>query len=156
MKIDFKKLLPHIIAVIVFAAIGFTYFSPVLSGKAIKQSDIVNYIGMSKEINDFRDQTGEEALWTNSMFGGMPAYQISMVYHNNLLKYVDKIFSLWLPHPIHLVFIYMLGFYILVVVLGIDVWLAIAGAIAFAFSSYFFIIIEVGHNSKAHAIGYMA
>lgn len=156
MKIDFKKLFPYLIAVTVFLAICLVYFAPVLSGKGIKQGDIVNYTGASKEIKDFREKHGEEPLWTNAMFGGMPAYQISTVYYGNLLKYIDQAFGLWLPHPINLLFICMLGFYILLIVIEIDIWLAIAGAIAFGFSSYLFIIIEAGHNSKAHAIGYMA
>ena len=111
---------------------------------------------MSKEISDFRDKTGEEALWTNSMFGGMPAYQISVQYKGNVLRYLDGLMQLYLPQPAGMVFLYMIGFFILLLVLKVDKWLAIAGAIAFAFSSYLFIIFEAGHNSKAHAIGYMA
>lgn len=151
-----KKSYPYLLAIILFVALTLIYFSPLLEGKRLKQSDIVNFQGMSKEISDYRTKTGEEALWTNSMFGGMPAYQISVVYKGNLVKQVDKILKLGLPHPADLVFLYMLGFFILLLVLGVDVWLAIAGAIAFAFSSYFFIILEAGHNSKAHAIAYMA
>jgi xanthosine utilization system XapX-like protein len=91
------------------------------------------------------------------MFGGMPAYQISVVYASNLLKYVDAyIFRLHLPRPADYFFLYMVGFFILLLVLGVDPWLSVVGAIAFAFSSYFIIILEAGHNSKAHAIGYMA
>jgi len=111
---------------------------------------------MSKEISDYREATGEEALWTNSMFGGMPAYQISVQYKGNVLRYLDQLMQLYLPQPAGMVFLYMIGFFILLLVLKVDKWLAIAGAIAFAFSSYLFIIFEAGHNSKAHAIGYMA
>jgi hypothetical protein len=112
---------------------------------------------MSKEIQDFRAKTnGEEPLWTNSMFGGMPAYQISVIYHGNLLKYVNSILMLGLPHPAGYVFLYMLGFFILLLALEVDPWVAIVGAIAFGFSSYFFIILQAGHNSKAHAISFMA
>lgn len=155
-KIDFKTLLPYITAVIVFLAITMIYLSPLMEGKRIQQSDIMQFTGMSKEIVDFREKTGTEPLWTNSMFGGMPAYQISVVYQGNVLGYLDTILSLGLPHPANLVFLYFIGFFILLLVLKIDPWLAIAGSIAFAFSSYFFIIIEVGHNSKAHAIAYIA
>jgi hypothetical protein len=111
---------------------------------------------MSKEIADYRQATGEEALWTNSAFGGMPAYQISVQYKGNVLRYLDQLLQLYLPQPAGMVFLYMLGFFILLLVLRVDPWLAIAGAVAFGFSSYLFIILEAGHNSKAHAIGYMA
>lgn len=155
-NISFKRIAPYIIAVILFVIISLAYLNPLLEGKKLRQGDITRFKGMSKEVVDFREKSGEEALWTNSMFGGMPAYQISVDYKGNLVKYFDKIFRLGLPHPAGLVFLYMLGFYILLLVLRIDPWLSIAGAIAFGFSSYFFIILEAGHNSKAHAIGYMA
>ncbi len=155
-NIEFKKLLPYLAAVVIFLVITMVYFSPLLEGKKILQSDIVNFTGMSKEIVDFRAKTGQEPLWTNSMFGGMPAYQISANYTSNLVGYLDKVLTLGLPHPANLVFLYFLGFFILLLVMGVDPWLSIAGAAAFAFSSYFFIIIDAGHNSKAHAIAYMA
>jgi hypothetical protein len=149
-------LAPYLAAVVIFIAIIFVYFNPLLEGKKIKQSDIAQWKGMSKEIVDFRAKTGEEPLWTNSMFGGMPAYQISVQYKANLVRYIDDFFKLGLPHPAGLVFLYFIGFFILMLVLGIDPWLSIVGAIGFAFSSYFFFIFEAEHNSKAHAIGYMA
>jgi hypothetical protein len=155
-NIDFKKLLPYLAAIVIFLVVTLVYFSPLLEGKKILQSDIINFKGMSKEISDFRAQTGKEALWTNSMFGGMPAYQISVKYTANLVGYLDTILSLGLPHPANLVFLYFIGFFILLVVMKANPWLSIAGAAAFAFSSYFFIIIDAGHNSKAHAIAYMA
>ena len=155
-KIDFKQWLPYIGAVLIFLIITLVYFSPLLEGKRIHQSDIVQFTGMSKEIADFREKTGSEPLWTNSMFGGMPAYQISVIYKGNLLGYLDKILSLGLPHPASTVFLYFIGFFILLLVLKVNPWLSIAGAVAFAFSSYFFIILDVGHNSKAHAIAYVA
>ncbi|MFI5151036.1 MAG: YfhO family protein [Bacteroidia bacterium] len=155
---DFKKIIPHIAAVLIFIAITLAYFNPLLGGKKqLQQGDIQHYQGMSKEIADYRAQTGgKEALWTNSMFGGMPAYQISVIYHGNLLKYVNNVLMLGLPHPSGYVFLYMLGFFILLLTLKVDPWLSIVGAIAFGFSSYFFIILEAGHNSKAHAISFMA
>jgi len=155
-NISFKQLLPYLAAIAIFVVITLAYFSPLLEGKKLKQSDITQWKGMSKEISDFRDKTGEEALWTNSMFGGMPAYQISVEYKGNILRYLDQLMQLYLPQPAGMVFLYMIGFFILLLVLKVDKWLAIAGAIAFAFSSYLFIIFEAGHNSKAHAIGYMA
>jgi len=151
-----KKLIPYFVAVIVFLIITMLYFSPLFQGKKLLQGDITRHRGMSKEIMDHREKTGEEALWTNSMFGGMPAYQISVKYKSNLISYVDKIFRLGLPNPAGYVFLYFLGFFVLLLILGVDPWISIAGAIAFALSSYFFIILEAGHNSKAHAIAYMA
>jgi hypothetical protein len=157
MKIDFKKLIPSIAAVLVFLLVTVIYFKPVvMDKKQIRQGDIINYKGASEEIKDYREESGKEALWTNSMFGGMPAYQISTQYPNNWLQTIDKLFMLGLPHPAGMVFLYFIGFYILLLCLKVDPWLAIVGALAYGFSSYFFIIIEAGHNSKAHAIGYMA
>jgi len=155
-KFSFNAVLPYIVAIGLFVIIIFAYFTPLLEGKRIIQGDIVQFSGMSKEIVDFRSKTGQEPLWTNSMFGGMPAYQISTKYTSNLIGYLDNIFTLGLPHPANLVFLYFLGFFFLLLVMKVNPWLAIAGAIGFAFSSYFFIIIDAGHNSKAHAIGYIA
>jgi len=157
---DKKKILsalaPYLVAIFVFIGITLVYFSPLLEGKKLKQHDIAMFKGMSKEIVDFRESTGQEALWTNSMFGGMPAWQISVKYTGNLMRYVDRMITLGLPYPANFVFLYFLGFFILLLVLKVDPWLSIAGAIAFALSSYFFIILGAGHTSKAHAIGYMA
>jgi len=155
-KLELKKLIPHVSAVVLFVLISIIYLSPVLEGKKIDQQDIRQFIGMSKEIVDHRSEYNEEPLWTNSMFSGMPAYQISVRYKKNLISYCSKLFKLYLPGPVGAVFLYLLGFYFLLVSLGIDYRLAIIGAIAYAFSSYFFIIIEAGHNTKAHSIGYLA
>lgn len=155
-KIPLKSIIPIPVAIILFVILSLAFMSPLMEGKVLKQDDIIRYKGMSKEIDDFREQTGEEPLWTNSMFSGMPAYQISTKYNANLTRYIDKIFRLGLPRPADMVFLYMIGFFILLMVLGVNPWLSIAGAIAYGFSSYFLIILEAGHNSKAHAIGYMA
>lgn len=151
-----KKSLPYAGAIVLFIVLTMTYLNPLLEGKRLRQSDIMQFKGMSKEILDYREQTGEEALWTNSMFGGMPAYQISVLYTKNLSYYLHKIFTLNLPHPADIVFLYFVGFFVLLLVLGLSPWAAAAGAIAFAFSSYHFIIIDAGHNTKAIAIAYMA
>jgi len=140
---------------LLFVGISFTYFSPVLEGKRLDTPDIKNHKGMSKEVVDFRETTGEEALWTNSMFSGMPAYQISTKSNANLIQYVVKTISLGMPRPANLLFLYLLGFYILLLSLKVDYRLSAVGAIAFAFSSYFFIIIQAGHMTKAHAIAYV-
>ncbi|HEX5003433.1 MAG TPA: YfhO family protein [Bacteroidia bacterium] len=152
MKPEFKKLLPHLYVILFFLAITLVYFSPVMQGKAIRQHDIAQWEGMSKEIQDFRDKYHTEPLWTNSMFGGMPAYQISVNYPNNLLRFVDSILTVGLPAPVSYIFLSLVGFYLLILCLGINYNLAAAGAIGFAFASYNFIIIVAGHNSKIHAI----
>ena len=152
----FKKSVPYLAALFIFLAITVVYFSPMFEGQRLRQHDISMYKGMSKEIVDFRAKTGEEPLWTNSMFGGMPAWQISVQYKSNLFRYIDRIIRLGLPPSASYVFLYFLGFFILLLVLRVDPWLSIVGAVAFALSSYFFIILGAGHTSKAHAIGYMA
>jgi len=151
----FKKFSPHLIVILLFVGISFTYFSPVLQGKLLNMADITHHKGMSKEVNDFREATGEEALWTNSMFSGMPAYQISTKSNGNLIQYVAKIISLGIPRPANMLFLYLLGFYLLLLSLKVDYRLSAVGAIAFSFSSYFFIIIMAGHMTKAHAIAYV-
>lgn len=151
-----KKYLPHLLAIIAFAVITFICFKPLFSGKVINQSDITQARGMSKELADFRQNQHEEGLWTNSMFGGMPGYQVSTLYPGNWFTQVDKVFHLYFPHPSGAIFMCFLGFFILLLCLDINPWLAFAGALAYGFSSYFFIILEVGHNSKANAISYLA
>src|SRR5690606_25995228 len=104
------------------------------------QHDIEQWRGSAKELVDYREATGEQSLWTNSMFGGMPSYLISTVFEGNLLRYVDKFLG-FAQHPASLIFITLLGFYVLLLVLGVNPWLAIVGAFAYGLSSYFFIII---------------
>ncbi len=151
-----NKLVPYLTAILVFIAITFAYMHPMLEGKRLDMHDIDMHKGMSKEIADFREENGDEPLWTNSMFGGMPAWQISVIYDGNLIRYIRKVITLGMNFPANAVFIYFLGFYILLLVLRVDPWLSMAGALAFGFSSYFFIILGAGHTSKAYAIGYMA
>ena len=142
--------------IVAFAAITLIYFSPIFEGKRLQQHDIGMYKGMSKEIADYREATGETTLWTNSMFGGMPAWNISARQNANLFNEIHPVLSLGLPSPIGAVFIGMLGFFILMLVLDCSVWLSFVAALAYGFSSYMFIIIGAGHNTKAFAIAYMA
>lgn len=151
-----KQTLSIIIAIIAFAAITLIYFSPILEGKRIKQHDIEMYKGMSQEINEFRKETGEQSLWSNSMFGGMPAWNIGVQQNSNLMTYVQKIIGVGFPSPIMSVFISMLGFFILLLVLECKVWISFIGALAYGFTSYLFIVMGAGHNSKAVAMAYMA
>lgn len=150
-----KKYLPYLLAILSFLIITWLYFAPLFQGKELRQVDINNWKGMAQEILKDKETTGDMSLWTNSMFGGMPAYQISAIYGGNLVQYIDKVF-MFFPSPANLFFLYLIGFYFLLIVLGVDKRVAVIGAFAFAFSSYFIIILEAGHNSKAHAIGYMA
>ncbi len=151
-----RQWVPYLVAVVLFTVMTLVYVNPVLVGKRLVQSDIIKWQGMSKEIVDHREATGEEALWTNAMFGGMPAFQISVVYSNNISNFLHRVMTLWLPRPADMIFLYFIGFFIFLLLLKINPWIALAGAIGFAFSSYHFIIIEAGHNSKAVAIAYMA
>ena len=154
MKPLWKKLMPVLAALAVFYALSLIYFSPALEGKRLVQGDLKHWQGMAQEILEHRAATGEDPLWTGSMFSGMPAYQITVLWPANLLRFADEAFHGFLPRPMSFLFLYLLGMYILLRCLRIDPWLSIVGAVAFGFSSYFFAILEAGHNSKANAIGY--
>ncbi len=151
-----KKIAPHAIAVLIFVALSCIYFSPLFDGYSLKQSDVKQFQGMSKEIVDYRIQNGSEPLWTNSMFGGMPAYQVSVTHESNLLVFVDRFLKLGLPIPVGVLFISMLGFYIFGLCLRLSPWLSIVGAIAFGFSSFNILYIGAGHMTKVNAVAYMA
>lgn len=151
---DFKKITPYLIAIVIFIGASIAYFSPVLKGEKLFQSDIQQFRGMSKEIKDFRATHGEEPYWTDAAFGGMPSYQLSTYYPNDYVKKIDSVIR-FLPRPADYLFLYFLGFFVLLLVLKFDWKLAIIGSLAFGFSTYFIIIIGVGHNAKAHAIGYI-
>jgi len=149
------KSLPHIVAVLLFTIISFIYFRPVLEGKQLLGHDTQSWMCMAKETIDFNNSHDENTLWTNSMFGGMPTYQISMSQPNNFIKYVEDVIHIY-PNTVYFLMLYLIGFYILLLAFRVNPWLAIAGAIAFSFASYNFIIIVAGHNSKAITIAYMA
>jgi hypothetical protein len=155
MKNWFRLAIPHIVAVVIFMTVSVIYFYPVLEGKVLNTNDGTVAFNSAKEISDFRAKYGEEPLWTNSMFSGMPAYMISVIYKGNLLKYVDSSVK-FLKHPTAIIFLTLLGFYVLLLFFKVDAWLAIAGALAYGFSTYFFWILGAGHNTKALAIAYMA
>ena len=150
-----KSALPHLVAVLLFTVISFAYFFPVLEGRKINAHDTKVYEGSSKEISDYRDKYGKEPLWTNSMFSGMPAYLISVKYPGNLFKHLDNFLKLYRT-PVAALFLSMLGFYIMLLFFRVNPWLAMAGAIAYGFSSYLFVSLSAGHNTKAYAMAYMA
>lgn len=149
-----KKFYPHALAIFGFILVSLIYFYPVLQGKKIFQSDIIQYTGMAKEQNDFRKIENSEPYWTDAAFGGMPTYQLGANYPHNYIKSIDGVLR-FLPRPADYLFLYFIGFYILLLVLKIDPLKAFIGALAFGFSTYLIIILGVGHNAKAHAIGYM-
>ena len=151
-----KNTIGIIAAILVFAAITLIYFNPILDGKRIKQHDIEMHKGMAQEITEFRDATGEETLWTNAPFGGMPAWNIVVKSKDNLTNPIYRGLALGFPHPIGSVFICMLGFFILLLVLDCSLWISLIGALAYGFTSYLFIVIGAGHNAKAMAMAYMA
>ncbi len=151
---NIKNILPYVIAIVVFTIVSLAYFSPVLEGKKIQQSDITQFIGSSKEIVDFRKQHDQEPYWTNTSFGGMPAFAVSVYYPNNFIKKIDNILR-FLPRPADYLFLYFLGFFMLLLTLKVDWKLAILGSLGFGLSTYLIIILGVGHNAKAHAIAYM-
>ena len=149
-----KQLTPYLIAIVIFVIASITYFNPILKGQKIKQSDITQFKGMSKEIVDYRAEKGEEPYWTGSAFSGMPAYQLSAHYPNDFIKKVDSLLR-FLPRPADYIFLYFLGFLLLLTALNAEWKLAVLGALTFGFSTYLIIIFGAGHNAKAHAIGYM-
>ena len=154
MKISLKQIGIHFLVILGFALVAILYFNPVLNGKKIYQSDIVQYTGMAKQQLDFRKANDAESYWTNGAFGGMPTYQLGAKYPHNYIKKLDLAIR-FLPRPADYLFLYLLGFYVLLLVLKIDYKVAILGALAFGFSTYLIIILGVGHNAKAHAIDYM-
>ena len=151
-----KNILSIIAAIIAFAAITLVYFSPVLQGKLVKQHDIEMHKGMAQEIDNYRNVTGEQTLWTNAPFGGMPAWNISVQQKGNLTLPFYKALRIGLPQSLSSVFISMLGFFVLLLVLDCGFWISFIGAIAYGFTSYLFIVIGAGHNAKAMAMAYMA
>lgn len=155
----FQKYRNAIIAlacIFAFALITLVYFSPILGGKMLKQSDNEMFRGATKELLDYQKTTGDVALWTNSMFGGMPAWTLSTPHTGDLTDPIRKSLSLGFPYPIGAVFISMLGFFILLLVLDSGFWISFIGAIAYGFTSYLFIVIGAGHNTKAMAMAFMA
>lgn len=153
----FKRILPDIVVVILFAVISFAYFFPAaIEGRILSQHDSVAGIGAGEEAKEYLERTGERTRWTNSIFGGMPTYQMSPSYDStDTLKGIEKIYHLYLPDYVWYVFVMLLGFYILLRAFDFSVWLAALGAVLWAFSSYFFIIIAAGHIWKFVTLAYI-
>ena len=151
-----KTALPHLIAVIVFAIVAIVYCKPALEGKVLQQSDITQFKGMAQDALQYREQYGHTPLWTNSMFGGMPTYQITgVVGYAYSIGILDRLFTLYLPEPISLFFLASICFYFLAQVLGFNSIISIVGALAYSYATYNPIIVTVGHITKMHAIAYL-
>ena len=153
----FKRILPDIVVIILFAVISFVYFFPaVTEGRVLSQHDAVAGIGAGEESKEYLERTGERTRWTNSIFGGMPTYQMAPSYNStDMLKGMENLYHLYLPSYVWYVFVMLLGFYILMRAFDFSVWLASLGAIIWAFSSYFFIIIAAGHIWKFVTLAYI-
>jgi hypothetical protein len=153
-KSRLQAFLPHISILLLFITITFIYFPAVFQGKTLMQHDIVQAKAAAREVADYHTRTGRWPLWTNSIFGGMPAYLIGTDYPNSWSTAVGRLLTNLLPEPANLLFISLIGFYILLITLNFNVWLAAIGAIAFAFCSANLVNIEAGHSSKVIAIAY--
>jgi hypothetical protein len=156
LKSFFKLALPHFIAIAIFAIVAIVYCKPAIEGKVLQQSDITQWKGMAQDALQYRERNGHTPLWTTSMFGGMPTYQITgVVGYAYSIGVLDRILTLNLPEPIGLFFLASLAFYFLAQVLGFNAVISIVGALAYSYATYNPIIIIVGHITKMHAIAYL-
>ncbi len=157
MKIDWKKIAPYLVALVVFIGFAVAYCSPMLEGKVLVQGDINNWKGAAQESVEYMDRTGEATWWTNSMFGGMPTFQISgRLESGRILGWWRRILQNTLGEPPAAISLYFIGFFLMLICFGVNPWLSVIGALAIGLSSYFFIIIPAGHMSKAFALGALA
>lgn len=157
MKEQFKRLLPDVAAILFFIVIAFAYFYPAVSeGRILAQHDAVAGIGAGREHQEYYQEHGKATRWTNALFSGMPTYQLAPGYDSGrTLNYVQNVYRLFLPTYVWYVFVMLLGFYILLRAFNFKVWLSVLGAIIWAFSSYFFIIIAAGHIWKFVTLAYI-
>ena len=153
-KVQFRKSLIHLYTAIGFAVVSLIFYSPLLDGKRLFQSDINQYEGMSREITENRDAFSDEIYWIDNAFGGMPTFQLGAKFAYDALAPIHMLFR-FIPRPAHTLFLYLVTMYILLMVLKIPWRIAVLGSIAFAFSTYLLIILQVGHNTKALAISYI-
>ncbi len=150
-----KKALPHIIAILVFLVVSIVYCKPVLQGKELLQSDVIQYEGMAHQSKEFNEKHGYHPLWTEGAFSGMPAYTIFMKPRPDLnIGYLHYLFTLGLPKPINFFFLACVCFYFLAIVSGINPWIGILSALAYSYCSYDPELVATGHDTKIIAIGY--
>ncbi len=156
LKTILKSSLPHLLAIFIFAIVAIVYCKPALEGKVLQQSDITQFKGMAQDALNYRAINGHTPLWTNSMFGGMPTYQITgVIGYEFSIGVLDRIFTLGLPEPISLFFLASIAFYFLAQILGFNTVISIVGALAYSYATYNPVIIIVGHITKMHAIAYL-
>lgn len=151
----FLKLLPHLIAVVVFLLVAVLYCRPALEGKVVNQSDVTHWKGSIHQSEVYKETHGQYPLWTNALFGGMPTVQIGMPANNLLPWYVHGILTLGLPKPIQFFYLACICFYFLCCVVRINPYIGIFGSLAFAYATYNPVIIAVGHETKMWSIAYM-
>ena len=160
MKIDWKKILPHVVAIVAFVAVAMIYCAPALEGKVLVQGDVNNWKGAAQEARTFYDENGTRTWWTNSMFGGMPTYQITgSLPSGEVRNGMAKIAHLGMEggwEAIGIIFAYFFGFFLMLRCFKVNPWLSIIGGLAIGFSTYFFLIIPAGHVTKAVALGFLA
>jgi hypothetical protein len=150
----FKKNGIHLAIAAFFVVLCFVYFTPAFQGKVLMQGDVQRAAATQSEIMKYKEIDGKGPLWTNSMFGGMPTYQIWLKYPSNITTHVITFLKVTFPNPVDTVLLYLFGTYFLLIVLGLSPWLAAAGAITFGFSSYNLIFLEAGHSNQAMAIAF--
>ena len=152
-----KKLLPHVIIMFIFLIVSCAFLSPVLNGKMLPQNDVRQFNGSFQEVKEFQAKTGERSLWTNSMFGGMPTYNIAPYSPNNMFGtgwiWGVLVSGHSLPKPINALFLYCFSFYFLLLAFRVNPWLSMVGAFAYAFSTFNIVILDAGHMLQAYALG---
>ena len=160
MKIDWKKILPYAVAIVAFVAVAMIYCAPILEGKVLVQGDVNNWKGAAQEARSFYDENGTRTWWTNSMFGGMPTYQITgSLPSGEVRNGMAKIVHLGMEggwEAIGIIFAYFFGFFLMLRCFKVNPWLSIIGGLAIGLSTYFLLIIPAGHVTKAMAIGFLA
>ena len=153
---DWKKALPHLVSVIIMAVVAVLYCSPVLQGKMLAQDDTIKSISQSKESRDYRDETGEESLWTTRVFSGMTIFHIGLSVSTNVTSYLKSALLGALPKTVNIIFATMLGFYLLQIIMGVNPWLALVLSLGYGLSSNLIVSLLAGHNTKVLSIGLLA
>lgn len=152
MKTNKELIIALIVGFLLCVGLSAVFVFPVFKGKALKQHDITQYVGSAQEADAYKKAEKEQILWTNSMFSGMPTYVVTATYTGNVFSAIHKFSKSILPHPASYIFLLLINFFILLLVMKVDPWTSLAGAVAFAFSTYFIVILAAGHNAKVDAI----